>query len=391
MSELRDALPSTSEGMEGIPNFRNKPQCFDIFDIDGDGKAEVMGVQYYLAFRGVKHTPKASYAPNDRKGFYEWLYKDNIAYKDDGSAVIKEVPVCRFTGLKKAEEVAVLKDIPLYEAPYARESIQFYLTKPVNFDTKPGFELNRELRRVGAGYEPTFYTGFAPRSEDPKRLHLHVGRGNQPRITLVLSDHVSGKLRQRNLALMERLNPGRVFRIRIPVDELVRRWAGSIGPQDRKSMKKERQLELLNAMLPTRLWLTKLDPADSKALKALIERIPEGADADIASQTDPYLTLLEKISHGIYPRDGDHLEFAELTVIHPVGTHSSTSPTCSTSSTSTGTWNRKSWACATSWPTPCAIKSPTSCAPPPSAAPTTTGSTAASSSTTRTAGATSRI
>ena len=153
MSELRDALPSTSEGMEGIPNFRNKPQCFDVFDIDGDGNAEVMGVQYYLAFWGVKHTPKASYAPNDRKGFYEWLYKDNIAYNDDGSAVIKEVPVCRFTGLKKAEEVQVLKDVPLYEAPYARESIQFYLTKSVNFDTRPGFELNRELRRVGAGYE----------------------------------------------------------------------------------------------------------------------------------------------------------------------------------------------------------------------------------------------
>jgi hypothetical protein len=154
MSELRDALPSTSEAMEGVPNFRNKPQCFDVFDIDGDGRAEVMGVQYYLAFWGVKHTPKASYAPNDRKGFYEWLYKDNIAYGDDGGAAIREVPVCRFVGLKKAEEVETLRDVPLYEAPYARESIQFYLTKPVDFKTRAGFELNRELRRIGTGYEP---------------------------------------------------------------------------------------------------------------------------------------------------------------------------------------------------------------------------------------------
>ncbi len=153
MSELRDTLPSTSEGMEGIPNFRNRPQCHDLFDIDGDGKAEVMGVQYYLAYWGKKHLPVAAYAPNDRRGFYAWLYKDNLAYNADDSAIIKEVPVCRFTGLRKAEEAQVLKDVPLYEAPYARESIQFYRVKPVNFQTKKGFELNRELRRIGVGYE----------------------------------------------------------------------------------------------------------------------------------------------------------------------------------------------------------------------------------------------
>ena len=153
MSELRDALPSTSEGMEGTPNFRNKPQCYDVFDIEGDGKAEVMGVQYYLAYWGKKHLPVAAYAPNDRKGFYAWLYKDNIVYGPDGSATIKEVPVCRFTGVRKAAEAKILTDVPLYEAPYARESIQFYAIKPVNFQTKAGMEFNREMRRVGAGYE----------------------------------------------------------------------------------------------------------------------------------------------------------------------------------------------------------------------------------------------
>ncbi len=46
---------------------------------------------------------------------------------------------------------------------------------------------------VGSYYdswEPTFYTGFAPRALDPRRLHVHVGRGNQLRITLVLADDV---------------------------------------------------------------------------------------------------------------------------------------------------------------------------------------------------------
>jgi hypothetical protein len=152
MSELRDALPSTSKGLEGIPNFRNKPQCYDVFDINGDGKAEVMGVQYYLAYWGRKHVPVDAYVSNDRKGFYAWLYGDNIAYGPDGRATIKEVPVCRFTGLRKAVEARVLQDVPLYEAPYARESIQFYTVKRVNFQTRAGFELNRELRRIGAGY-----------------------------------------------------------------------------------------------------------------------------------------------------------------------------------------------------------------------------------------------
>ena len=50
-----------------------------------------------------------------------------------------------------------------------------------------------EPPRVGSYYErwePAFYAGFAPRADDPARVHLHVGRGNQLRITLVLSEAV---------------------------------------------------------------------------------------------------------------------------------------------------------------------------------------------------------
>jgi hypothetical protein len=39
-------------------------------------------------------------------------------------------------------------------------------------------------------YEPAFYTGFAPRTYDPQRIHLHLGRGNQLRVTVVLADDV---------------------------------------------------------------------------------------------------------------------------------------------------------------------------------------------------------
>ena len=164
-------------------------------------------------------------------------------------------------------------------------------------------------------YEPTFYTGFAPRALNPRHLHLHVGRGNQLRVTLVLSDQIlegyardllarhrsyrqlidNGKLvltqnrafeafeatigqlnleetirheaklvpeelRQRNLKLMENLNPGRVFFINFPEQELVRRWSDELRESDRGAMTRQRRLELVNSMLPTRLWVTELDP-----------------------------------------------------------------------------------------------------------------------------------
>ncbi len=227
-------------------------------------------------------------------------------------------------------------------------------------------------------YEPSFYTGFAPRAREPRRLHLHVGRGNQLRITLVLSNRVQEKyvdgllaryrayseliehgkvkitqntgfdaftktvlelnlddlvaeeadlspaaLRERNLGLMERLNPGRVFRIRIPTDKLIERWTAQVTKADRKSTTKERQLELLNLMLPTRLWITKLEPAVAKSLRELISLVPKDGDPDILDLRDPYLALLAHISGGIYPVSGEHLEFAEFTAIHPVGTFNS--------------------------------------------------------------------
>jgi len=153
MSELRDALPSSSAELEKIPEFRNLPQCFDLFDIDGDGSPEVVGLQYYVAYWIDRNKPREPYAANNRKAFYSWLYKANVYFKKNGRAFLKEVPVCRFTGLRKAAEARVINEVPIYDAPYAQESIQFYLTEPVRFASQRGVELNRELRRIGAGHD----------------------------------------------------------------------------------------------------------------------------------------------------------------------------------------------------------------------------------------------
>jgi hypothetical protein len=151
MSEFRNSLPSTSEALEDVVTFRNLPQCYDVFDIDGSGTPKVMGVQYYLAFRSNEHTPVAAYVTNKREPFYQWLYGDNIDLAPIGQAKIKEVPTCRFVG-KKAQEAQVFNNLPLLETEWTPETIQFYTLKPAAFDSNAGYEFNRELRQVGVGH-----------------------------------------------------------------------------------------------------------------------------------------------------------------------------------------------------------------------------------------------
>jgi len=224
--------------------------------------------------------------------------------------------------------------------------------------------------------EPSFYTGFAPRTLDPRRLHLHVGRGNQLRVTAVLADDVlaeyardlwqrwrtyrtlvdSGRLvltqnrafdefeqrlrdvdlerlvreertlapaalRERNLRLLERLNPGRVFRIRMPVDDVVQRWSAGVRPEDHHRLDGARRLELVNLLLPTRLWVTDLEPSVGADVDALVARVPATPGAKPTPDLrGAYLALLARVSQGLYPvRDGE-IVFDEFTAIYPVGT-----------------------------------------------------------------------
>ncbi len=221
--------------------------------------------------------------------------------------------------------------------------------------------------------EPSFYTGFAPRTLDPARIHLHVGRGNQLRVTVVLSDEVleeyardlsqrwrtyrtladagrlvltqnrafddferrlrdvdlerlvaaersisNDALRARNLDLLDRLNPGRVFRIRMPLDDVVRRWVAELRPEDRHRLDDARRLELVNLMLPNRLWVTELPSRVAADVDALVARAAAGASA--ADLRAPFGALLARVSSGRYPVRGDALAFDEFTAVYPVGT-----------------------------------------------------------------------
>jgi hypothetical protein len=125
-------------------------------------------------------------------------------------------------------------------------------------------------------------------------------------------------LRERNLELLERLNPGRVFRIRMPVDDVVRRWRSELRAEDARRLDDARRLELANAMLPNRLWLTELAPRVAAEVDELIAKATSGSDpADVHA---PFLALLARLAGDRYPVRGDALVFDEFTAIYPVGT-----------------------------------------------------------------------
>jgi hypothetical protein len=153
LAELRELLPSTSESMQGIVNYRNISHCYDVFDRKGDGNVEIMGVQYYFAFRHTNaRVAKQIWAQNNRKDFYEWMYGDEMNYGPIGQVTFDDVCEGKFVG-RKTREGKHWQGLTLYEAPYQPETLQFYKIKGVERLSDAGMDFNRELRRVGHGYE----------------------------------------------------------------------------------------------------------------------------------------------------------------------------------------------------------------------------------------------
>jgi hypothetical protein len=153
LTELREMLPSTSIDMEGIPHYRGLSHCYDVFDLKGDGNLQVMGVQYYFAFRHTKsRVAKQIWAQNNREDFYAWLYGDEINFGPIGQVTFKEAYGYKFLK-RKALQGKKYENIGLYEAPHEPEYLQFYVINGVKSLSREGMDFNRELRRVGYGYQ----------------------------------------------------------------------------------------------------------------------------------------------------------------------------------------------------------------------------------------------
>src|SRR5499426_3492505 len=180
-------------------------------------------------------------------------------------------------------------------------------------------------------YEPSFYTGFAPRTQDPERVHIELARGNQVRVTVALGDReldaYAGDLverraiyqemidkrvivlttnrqyerfttrldevgaagvaaahdREQTIELMAKLNPERVFRIRMPLEEVAKRWQPILASLDAGASDGQK-LDAANAVLPGRVNLTALSPELEPLLVGAAETARRGDDAALKDQ-----------------------------------------------------------------------------------------------------------
>ncbi len=144
ISELRQLLPSDEKLLGRVVTYRNKSNHFDVFDIDGDGRPEVMGIKYFHAYSLRNKRPYKRRAPADRKPFYKWLYVSGYHYDGNDRLIFDEAPTSKFVR-KNAYKGETYRNIPLYEAEYRPETIQFYNRMPIPFV--------RELRRVSSTYD----------------------------------------------------------------------------------------------------------------------------------------------------------------------------------------------------------------------------------------------
>jgi len=152
LTEFREMLPSTSEDMDRIMVYRSLSPHYDVFDLDGNGWEQVMGVQYYIAFRHTRaRVAKQIWAQNNRKDFYQWLYGNEMNFGPIGEVTFDEVYDGKFIK-RKAVKGTRYENISLYEAPYEPEYLQFYVLPGTKVFSRKGVEFNQEMRRVGYDY-----------------------------------------------------------------------------------------------------------------------------------------------------------------------------------------------------------------------------------------------
>jgi hypothetical protein len=151
IAELRQLLPPGTAELASVDVFYNQSPLYDVFDIDGDGTPEVMGVEYFVAYsleggnpaeRGAsaqRVQPGTLRAPIERHGYYDWLYAGDLEFDARDQGVFHGVRDARFVG-RSALPGRTYGRIALREAAYQPERVQFYQLVDIPFA--------RELRKV---------------------------------------------------------------------------------------------------------------------------------------------------------------------------------------------------------------------------------------------------
>ena len=149
--ELRQILPTTSAAMRKVYYFGNKSTDYDVFDIDGNGRPEVMGVNYYFAYslmgasdvlrrEGSKVIPQSF----NQEEFFKILYGMKNQYQmisQNQFVFLKPQQTFFLSGRGNEDSLALTfsrnltTNVPLYEQVYSPEKLQFYKIKGISSDS----------------------------------------------------------------------------------------------------------------------------------------------------------------------------------------------------------------------------------------------------------------
>lgn len=136
--EMRQILPVEDSKMVQVNFFGNSSQDFDIYDIDGNGQPELMGVDYLVNYdaKGAREVGAIETnvdSPQGKLDFYTRLYGAKNVFTLFGSDLYTfQNPAASLPSYldyqKKSVQtrVTIKGDIPLYEAAYEQDKIQFY-------------------------------------------------------------------------------------------------------------------------------------------------------------------------------------------------------------------------------------------------------------------------
>jgi hypothetical protein len=150
--EMRHLFPVADAKMTQIYYFGSDPRDFDVYDIDGDGDSEVMGVEYMISYGlreadglGSREGTDLEIGSQQKFAFYQRLYGATNVFTQagDGSFVFHSPRISQpsYLDLKKKRIGARVKlegRYPLYEQTYERDKVQLYLPITTAGMTDPG-------------------------------------------------------------------------------------------------------------------------------------------------------------------------------------------------------------------------------------------------------------
>jgi hypothetical protein len=146
--EMRGIFPVQNKLMKQVYYFGNDSRDFDVFDINGDGSLEVMGVKYYIQFnlKGASGLAKREgQGLNLNKNitkYFKSLYGQNKVFAENAGVVEIYNPVAsihtikdKWSGSASSGKVVSRKTFEgayaLYEQDYEQDKAQFYTTYKV--------------------------------------------------------------------------------------------------------------------------------------------------------------------------------------------------------------------------------------------------------------------